>query len=208
MGDHFPHLRMGYISNLIRELNRTGVFKDRIQIMGITKGSRSINIANFGKGIEDRRLVHITGKVAPEWNLLNRKEISDTYPKVPQTKATKILNVFFRTVRDSHKDDWEARGKGFLCTNNGINVMLRVLVEVLKYYGGKISSEKVMNLLKPKDGVNILKDYIDGQDVGQLVKDTSSETKRERVATDIIEAIHQYNKKFAHDYLCDHDRIQ
>src|SRR2546426_2528358 len=116
MGGTRPSTKMGFTSNVIRRLNERGVFANSIEIPGVTRGSRSINIANFGKGISDRHLIDNEGE-EHNWNLWNSPRIGGPYPDIPDAEIVEKLNAFFLAVKECHLNDWNA-GKSFLQSNN------------------------------------------------------------------------------------------
>lgn len=196
MGETRRTSKMGYISNIIRALNEMsyGVFRDEIEIPRITRGHRRINIANFGKGLSDRHIVDREDKNL-YWNLWFGERRKGEYPDEPDENTLRKLDLYYRCVKNCHKDDWNSRDS-FLRSNNGVNVMLRVLVEILIFYDDKpITKGRVNDLLKP-----VLKKYIDEKGAKELLED-SSEVGREKIAREIMKRIHTTKKGFAVEYL-------
>jgi len=173
MGRSSPNVLMGYVSNLVQNLNSRGVFKDAIQVPGVTVGrGRSVNIANFGQSILDLRLVHIDG---PEWNLFENRDRLKEYPMEPQDVAVDTLNRYFRSVRRCDRQDWDARSGGFLCTNNGVYVMLRVLSELLSENKGRVTDRILNKTFEPTPGCNLVREFIEkNEGARSLAKRTSN----------------------------------
>lgn len=203
MGETRPETRMGYISRLVREFNERGVLENKIEIPRITRGKRKINIANLGKGIEDRHLVDNSRRFA--WNIYDGLRDGGKYPEEPSHEVVDNLNMFFKCVRDSHRNDWDSRD-GFLATNNGVNVMLRVYAEILKHYYALdqgVTEKRIKDLLK-----GVVKSYIEEEGAEILRKRTSAEDSREKAATDIIERTNRRNRGFAVPYLQEKGRLR
>jgi DGQHR domain-containing protein len=200
MGRSSPNVLMGYVSNLVQNLNSKGVFKDAIQVPGVTVGrGRSVNIANFGQSILDLRLVHIEG---PEWNLVENRDRLKEYPAEPQDIAVDTLDRYFRSVRRCDRWDWDARSGGFLCTNNGIYVMLRVLSELLRENNGRITDKILKKTFEPTPGCNLVREFIEkNEGARSLAKRTSNAASRADVAIELMLDINKHNSKFARRYL-------
>ena len=206
MGRSSPNVLMGYVSNLVQNLNSKGVFKDAIQVPGVTVGrGRSVNIANFGQSILDLRLVHIEG---PEWNLVENRDRLKEYPLEPQAIAVDTLNRYFRGVRKCNRQDWDARSGGFLCTNNGVYVMLRVLSELLRENNGRITERALKNTFEPIPGRNLVREYIEmNGGARSLAKRTSNAASRADVAIELMLEINKHNNEFARKYLKERGRL-
>jgi DGQHR domain-containing protein len=203
MGKSRPNSQMGFISNLVRGLNASGPLQNRIQVPGVTRGTRYLNIANVGKGIQDRRL--LDDSTAYAWNLFEGVRGSDSYPSVPPQTLFKTLNAFFYAARDSAEADWIG-SPSFLQSNNGVNVMLRVLVEILKYNHAKarpraLTRADFRSYLSP-----VLSRYIREKGSRRLVRRTSTEAVREEVAAEIIGRISKRIRGFAAVYLAERKR--
>ena len=195
MGDTRPNTKMGFISNVVRALNSKGILRDEIEIPRITRGTRSVNIANLGKGISDRHLIDNQGEQF-NWNLWIGPRIGGPYPEVPDTRIIDNLEMSFRCVRDSYPDDWRNR-ESFLRSNNGVNVMLRVFVEILKYYQGKaLTVDRIGRLLRPT-----VRAFVKEYGVEELLRDTSNEVGREATAREMMKRINKKYSGFAHAYL-------
>lgn len=198
-----PRSQIGYIARLVIELNSRGPLENRLEIPGMTRGKRRVNIANLGKGIKDRRLVDNSSR--HYWNLFGGPRDMESYPEAVDDRTIKALQDFFAAVRDAHRDDWLSR-TGFLCSNNGLNVMLRVYVEILKFYRHgdakrAIRKESILRLLKPT-----LREFVDGRTSARLLAQTSNEYGRENIAADLMERIRRRHRGFASTYLRERTR--
>jgi len=130
------------------------------------------------------------------WNLWKGPRIEGPYPEIPDARTVEQLDLFFRCVKIAHSRDWASR-KSFLCSNNGLNVMLRVMAEILRYQGGKPLSEgRVNRLLKPD-----VREYVNEYGAEELLSGTSNEAARERVGREIMQRINKRYQGFAREYL-------
>lgn len=198
MGKSRPNSQMGYISNLVRALNESGPFANRIEIPGVTRGTRYLNIANIGKGIQDRRLVDDSSSY--DWNLFTGVRGTESYPDAPPQAVVDTFNSFFNAVRDSAEADW-VTSPSFLQSNNGVNVMLRVLVEILKFNHSRgrpraLTRAEFRSFLSP-----VLGRYIHERGSRALSRRTSTEAVREEVAAEIIGRINRRVRGLAAVYL-------
>ena len=98
-----------------------------------------------------------------------------------------VLDQYFSLLWDIAEDATEWR-KGFIIQNNGFNIFLRVLTEILKYQKGNWDKQAAKQLLDEP-----LKLYFEEQ--FEKIKDirisTSNEAGRGKVALEIIKHINQ-----------------
>jgi len=202
MGNVKSTILEGYISNIVKELNEEGVFKNQIDIPGKLKvGKRPISLANFCKGLKDRKLVQkIEDNDSLDWNLFDGNRITSDYPVQidKNSKPIKYLNEYFNAVSESYKSDWNSED-GFLRSNNGVNVMLRILVGILKFYKHK----EITNFNKKgikKFLSTSLRNYIKRRKPKKLKKITSNEGTRKDVAMEIIKEIGKKRAKICVEF--------
>jgi DGQHR domain-containing protein len=193
-----PDTQMGFIAGLVTQLNEQGVLRNKVQIPGLTRGTRTINIANLGKGIQDRHLVDNGNDF--DWNLYEGVRGSEKYSPEPDPKVLRALSDLFFAAKECSLADWTA-GQSFLLSNNGTNVILRVYVEILKFYrqtsrAVRVDRSKVKKLLAP-----VLSRYIGEQGAAVLLRRTSTEAGREQVAAELMTKIRKRNPGFATAYL-------
>jgi DGQHR domain-containing protein len=203
MGDSRPETQMGYISNLVRRLNESGVLCNAVQIPGDTRGTRTINIANFGKGIQDRHLVDSSSSF--DWNLYEGVRPVNRYPAKPANHVVESFEALFSAAKETASGDWTA-GKSFLRSNNGVNVLLRVYVEILKYYRqnsrqARVDRAKIRRILAPT-----LADYIRAESSAALVRRTSTEAGREGAAAELMKRMKRRHPGFAANLLAARSR--
>lgn len=194
-----PDTQMGYIGNVVAALNSNGPLRGKVRIPGETRGTKPLNIANIGKGIEDRHL--FDDGTGFDWNLYTGVRGKGKYPTEAEVPSVKALNALFQGIRDSALGDWTSGGRSFLVSNNGANVMLRVYVEILKFYRQSsrtvtVSSAMVRSLLSPA-----LRNYLADSTAGDLLKRTSTEAGREAVAAELMIRIRRRHPGFAARYL-------
>lgn len=194
MGDIKPNSEMGYIANLVKALNGRGPLKGKIHVPGKnTSGGRAINIANFGKGIKDRHLVTSSREgVSFDWNLFDGPRDKESYPDHPSNSVIKAFNTYFSVLKSTAREDWKRQDKGFILTNNGLNVLLRVLAEILKAFHQRGVSYKANTLRKfLRKGVG---SFIEERTARNLRGQSSSEDGRAKIARMLWERLSTKNK--------------
>jgi hypothetical protein len=185
MADIRPTTQVGYIANLIKSLNHDGPLKGKIHIPGTNASrGRAINIANIGKGIKDRNL--LTPKTSADgcaWNVFDGDRNSDEYPSHPSKRVISSFNAYLSIVRESAIRDWHRQKDGFLLTNNGINVCLRVYAEMLRYLHDRRDRPTAAAIKKIMR--NKLGDFIESKNHLKLRRSSSSEVGRGEIAKEI-----------------------
>lgn len=194
MGDIRPKSHVGFVANLVKALNGKGPLKGKIYIPGKnTAGGRSINIANLGKGIKDRALVSVGKKNEKlDWNLFDGTRSSGEYPSHPSADLINDFNIFFGALKSTCATDWKRQSGGFVLTNNGLNVMLRVLAQTLRVFHGHGKTYK-KSTLKSFIGGEIGK-YIESETPRTLRSRTLGEDGRSKTANGIWERIAKRNR--------------
>jgi len=194
MGEIKPHSEMGYIANLVKALNGRGPLKGKIHVPGKNiSGGRAINIANLGKGIKDRHLVTSKGEgVRFEWNLFDGPRETESYPDHPSDTVIKGFNTFLSVLKSTAGQDWKRQEKGFILTNNGLNVLLRVFAEILK----------TLHQRHTRYRAGTLRRFI-GKELGSFIEEntarslrgrSSSEDGRAKIARGLWERLASKNK--------------
>jgi DGQHR domain-containing protein len=169
-----PETQMGYASLIVIGLNEGPVFRNLIHIPGRngSKGKR-LNIANFGKGILDRRLVD---KDNPP-SLFDGDRDAEDYANANPIGPTRVIEAMFRPL-ESPEAVYE-----FAFTNNGANVILRLLAELLRYCHVRTREVKTANV---KDLSRLIRRYLMEIDTAGLLKRTSNEAERAAVSREIM----------------------
>jgi len=193
MGKIRPASEMGFIANLIIALNGRGPLRGKIHIPGknVAQG-RAINIANLGKGIKDRRLVSERKKDQKlSWNLYEPSATGEGYPEHPSRRTIRASNMFLSVLRATAAQDWKRQEKGFVLTNNGLNVLLRVFAELLKHFHQRGIRYR-RGTLKKWLGMEVGK-FIESHTARNLRGRASSEDGRARIARDLWKVVVERN---------------
>lgn len=196
-----PDSDEGAISLIVRRLAQTGVFKDNIFVPDFSPRPRSsynIYMNNLCSGILDRKLL------APK-NPCSLAQLKGGTPSFDAicVSAVNIINDFFTlAVSAANKADkrWV---DGFILTNNGANILMRVLAETLRLFAGNYPKQRVRQLLNQPLIAFFRKN---AAKVDDLRLGSSSEAGRSRVAIDIIAEIHKTNTAFGAALLEEHKK--
>jgi len=155
-----------------------------------------LKLANICNSLYDRRLLDYKGrdnlyKQTPDVTDGNR------YPDSVIEYPVTVLNQYFSLIWDIAEETPEWR-KGFIIHNNGVNIFLRLLAEVLKFQKGSWDRQVTKGLLEEP-----LKLYF--QDKYEKIRETrietSNEATRAKVALEIIKHINQKEETFAREYI-------
>ncbi|HET6496088.1 MAG TPA: DGQHR domain-containing protein [Thermoleophilia bacterium] len=194
-----PSTDEGIVSLAVRDLNSSGVFKDRIYVPDVSRRSRAkyrLFMNNACKGVVDRNFL----KPSSPSSLIQarpRDANSLVDRALARTGLVSTLNDFFSLVKAQAgaNSEWL---DGFLFTNNGFNVFLRVLSELLLMRNGSYSRARATPVLAAP-----LKAFFEERaaDVRELRGDASSEGGRADVAAVIIARINQHEPTFGHAFL-------
>lgn len=190
----------GVISNLVKKLEEetASPFANKIYIPakhGITKRGKPVLIANFCNGIKGLHLIS-----ADEKHKKDKHNMWKGSPDLCLKTAYSIFFTYFTVASKKFDFDWEKKKKGFFLTNNGVNILLRLLREALILNNGKPLSkseyESMLNCVVP---------WLEKQsekDLADLRKRTSNEAGRSSVAIKLIDLIHKkYDPKFGVEIL-------
>lgn len=169
-----PETRMGYAALIVIGLNDGPVFRNKIHIPDKNSSrGKNLNIANFGKGLLDRKLVD---KDSPA-SLFTGDRLAEDYSRADPIKPIRTIEAFFRVLsRPPEVSD-------FVFTNNGANVVLRVLAELLRYCHVRSREVKISNVRALS---MVIRRYLLDADTSGLLKRTSNEAERAAVAGEIM----------------------
>ncbi|MGC2422425.1 MAG: DGQHR domain-containing protein [Candidatus Acidiferrales bacterium] len=204
-GKLYPHETRGVISDLVRQLatERKSILRNRIYVPGESKHSRreySIFHSNLCETIGDH-LVAGKSKGSP---LVPADTLYEPLRSKVLASALSVISSYLDLLVQI-AERAGARGwiRGFFFTNNGLNVMIRVLVHILKYYDGKFDKREVKQAFQEPLG-----EYLASRqdDIDQLRRQTSSEGTRESAAYGFIKALARQVPGFAEPYLRAHER--
>lgn len=134
-------------------------FQNRIIVTNRGKTSyRCLTLTSFSDGLRENRFFGEERKSGILPGLLtdsNSKKLEDT-----MYKGIEILSSYFSIFAGAKQDQWalgDAKG-GYLCTNNAIRSLLKVLREILLYINQKYSID--IDLCRPDDLKPLIKKYI------------------------------------------------
>jgi len=185
-GQMRKHSKRGKISNIVKKLNDSEPFKDKIYIPLEGTGKRKkFKLTNFCVAIDKRKLAEITteSKVenpyySGESEILVRN-VSDaliTY----FTKITSMLN--------------KEANEGFLLTNAGISVMLPLFERIISLKKRKITDKDIENYFLP------LSKHLNSRsnnDLKEIRGTCASEGGRKKVFSEFALIIRETDKTFA-----------
>jgi DNA sulfur modification protein DndB len=187
------------IAKSLRKLcsEKRSVFNKKIYIPGLarrTKGGYKLYLANFAKGISDRHLLD---------SVRGLKAVRCGDVSVEVALKDVLKNYFALLCKIVHRAKLHRWSKEFFLTNNGLNVMLRVLDELFVYFRGEFPLSAIKVLITTP-----IEEYCREHklDLDDLRRKASSEGTREQIATDIIEVINRYEPAFGAKYLRKHER--
>jgi len=176
---------MGYTANIIIGLNDRPVFRNKIHIPGINKSSnKDMNIANLGKGLQDRKLLN----KEEGWNLFGGDRRTVDYSVGDISAPIKQIESFFRPFLT------DKNASKFVFTNNGANVILRVLAEKLRF---EYMRKKPLTAAETKQLTKTVKNYLAGKELKDLLRRSSNEAVRGELAKEIMTVI-QTTKGMSH----------
>lgn len=195
-----PYSLQGAITKVARELNKKGIFKGKILIPGqMYHGKKSLyplKIANICNSLYDRRLLDFKGRD----NLYkSTSDVTDNnrYPDRIIDYPVSVLDQYFSLLWDIAEETPEWR-KGFIIHNNGFNIFLRILAEVLKFQKGNWDKQAAKSLLDEPLKLYFQEKY---EKIKETRIETSNEATRARVALEIIKHINQKEESFAHEFI-------
>lgn len=200
-----PYSLQGAITRIAKELNRRGIFQGKILIPGEAfenkRTAYPLNIANVCNTLYDRKMIEAKGRD----NLYKRTpNVTDEnlYPDEIIENAVIVLDQYFSLIMEIAEavPDWRT---GFIIQNNGFNVFMRLLNEILKFQKGTWSKQEAKELIKES-----LKLYFEehSTEIKDIRISTSNEAGRSRTALDIMKFINQKNDNFGREFIRDAEK--
>ncbi|MDD5109674.1 MAG: DGQHR domain-containing protein [Patescibacteria group bacterium] len=189
----------GAISRLVKRLANSGIFYGKIYIPGTSRRRRknyTIFFSNFCKGILDRNIID-----AKDNNSLYRLLGKNGYNGGDIDKVANELEKYFRLLCAVSKSTRHPKWiNGFILTNNGLNVFLRVFARCLIHCRGVIHLKEWNTLLRAPLKQFFYENY---EKIDELRRKTSSEGTREDLAYTIIGLINRSDPSglFAQEYI-------
>jgi len=195
-----PFSLQGAITKIVKELNKEGFFRGKILIPGKAlhhkRSTYPLKLANICNSLYDRKLLDYRLRdnlYKPTPEVTDSNHYPDSIIKYPVT----VLDQYFSLLWDIAEEivDWR---KGFILHNNGFNIFLRVLAEILKYQKGNWDKQKARELIEEP-----LKHYFEEEfeKLKEIRVFTSSEAGRAKVALEIIYRINLKEETFARDFI-------
>ncbi len=201
LGTLQPRSPEGIISTVVKTLasKPTSIFSNQIFVPGESKHPRKhyqVFHANFCQTISDQ---FVRG-TRQGYELLPDEEISsDSKRSKVITKTAKTLNMYFSAIcKYANQEGLNECTDGFFLTNNGVNVMCRVLVQILRQVGGKLNRTELRQVFW-KSLLPYLRHKV--LQIRSIRSGTSSEGSRDQEAGRFIEVIAKDVEGFAKDYL-------
>jgi DNA sulfur modification protein DndB len=199
----YPHETRGVISDLVRQLatEKRSTLHNKIYVPGESKHPRReyrIFHSNLCETIAD----HLIAGRPKGFPLVSAETLYDPKRAEVLKRALTTISSYLRFICDTAEKtgtkDWIRR---FFFTNNGLNVMIRVLVHILKYTDGKFDRKEIGDLF----GASLSEFLLSREgDIDHLRRQTSSEGIRESVAYGFVRTIARSVKGFAEGYLREH----
>lgn len=186
-----PRSYEAWAPSIVQNLNKKGVFRDKIYIPGISykkKKSYKIDLFSFCEGVENTKLWNYL--IGPERSILSSENFEHTVKR-----ACKVLNNYFKLIYKVGAKVNENWNKEFFFTNNGLNVMLVIFGDIVSY-------PDIQKIPNPKEVENMLKEPL--QDyckanvtrINELFDETFSYSGRNRIAAVIGEVVARHHPGF------------
>ncbi len=147
-GEIHPATEVGIISRAVKSVGESSPFIGRIfvPLKGSGRQGKHVYLANFCDSVEARDLVanHTENMKATVRNPLYRRVANDRVRVL-----SRALSTYFTQVSRLFVKDWRRGKKGFIFTNNGINVMLRIYEQGIVYLRHTPKASEIRRLLQP-----------------------------------------------------------
>jgi DNA sulfur modification protein DndB len=201
----YPNEIRGLVSYFVRFLatQPKSIFYGKIYVPGESKQSRKY-YRIFHSNLCDTISEHFVEGRAKGFPLFMAAHATANKREDSVKRVYKIVNSYTKWLIKKAGDAGEKRwGRDFFLTNNGLNVALRVLVQVLKHSDGKLKS----GLLEQYFG-KVMTEYLadNAEKIDELRRQTSSEGTREAVAFNIVRNLARGTKGFADAYIRQHQQ--
>ena len=198
-----PDKPVGIISQLVKSLAeaRRGPFYEKIYVPGASRHRRRyyrIFHANFCETVSD----HLVEGKHKGFPLIPAGDISSPAKRAEAIKkASKVLSgyftVLFELAERVGKPEWVTE---FFLRNNGVNVAVRLLVQVLEHTGGRADREALAPVLYPLS--QFMLEH--AGEVDAMRRRTSSEGTRDQEAVRMVRCIAAVTPNFGQAYLRRH----
>lgn len=181
-----PNSEYGVISNAVKQLNLSGPLGGMISIpFEGRKRNQHIKLGNICDGVLNRGLAD---EQTESMKARERNPLFDRSGRRQTDKLSKALKEFFSCCSTSLRKDWVKGRDGFFCTNNGINVLLRVYERALSYHSRKPSKAELTRVLR------VIQKWLNDvaprkENLEELRRSTSSEGGRADLAEKLSQVI-------------------
>jgi DGQHR domain-containing protein len=178
-GEINPATDYGIISNAVKALNNRGPLAGLIGMPSLRRSDAHLKLGSICEGILDRRLVDSKTETMADGRRRNPLYANNSIKRL--NKLARELCRFFDACAAVLKKDWDRRNDGFFCTNNGINVLLRIYERMIAFERRAPSGDFIRKSFR-----YICKAYMQGfnspEKRANLRKITSSEAVRADIA--------------------------
>jgi DNA sulfur modification protein DndB len=195
-----PYSLQGAITKIAKELNKHGFFRGKILIPGKAfqrqRSMYPLKLANICNSLYDRKVLDYRVRdnlYKPTPEVTDDNRYPDSIIKYP----VMVLDQYFSLLWNIAEKTPEWR-KGFILHNNGFNVFLRVLTEILKYQKGNWNKQEAKKLIEEP-----LRHYFEEEieKLKEIRVFTSNEAGRAKEALEIIQRINSKEENFARDFI-------
>jgi len=204
-GQLYRNQNRGVISDLVRNLaiGKRSILYNKIYVPGESKHPRReyrIFHSNLCETISD----HLVSEKRNGFELITAGDLYDPKRAEVLTHALHVISAYLTFICDvAEKNSARRWIKYFFFTNNGLNVMIRLLVQILRYTHGKFDRKIIRETFGTPLGEYLVSH--EGE-IDELRRKTSSEGTRDVVAYDFIRFLAQHVKGLAESYLRQHQK--
>lgn len=190
-----PRSADGVVSAAVKVLATKGFFKDKIYVPDLSRRSREgyrLFMNNVCAGMVARRLLDpnnpgalsaVKGGGGADWDAVREALVS-------------TIDAYFVLVAKA-AESHPAWIRDFALTNNGFNILLRLLPELLVMTNGKWAKAKASRVLaEPLSAF-----FADNVGMIATLRSASSEASRAEAAARMMARVHDHDQVFAHAYL-------
>lgn len=190
-GEMTPDSKEGKISNIVKELNSEGVFKDRIYIpfCGLKKKGQ-IKMSGLCTSILKRKLVEEHSETLPGGH---KNPLYDNDSKVLVKKASKGIKEFFSALDEVFTD---REKKDYVFTNGGISTLIILFERIIAALKISPSSSEFKIYLE------LVKKHINDtyKDLKKLRLSCTSEGGKDDISEEFIKTINEQLKNDKYPY--------
>jgi DNA sulfur modification protein DndB len=149
-GQLTPDEPAGIISRVVKKLNDDGILKNRIAIpsTGLMKNQTGrLKMANLCRVIKKLNLSGYRSELLRETGYGN--PLYSTSGQKTITLVHKHMEMFYSSMSQELKEDWDKGNRGFVLSNSSGNVMMRIFEEIIQH-SMRISRDRAGALAKLK----------------------------------------------------------